>query len=131
MKTARQEAHDEIKQCLPKLQQRIYSALEEPRAINGIKDVIRLRYGHDYAYSTITARLSELEGEGIIYKTKDKLDGQSVFARSHPAEVQFFKMIVRKDRFEAWLREGEKFEDLMKPILKTAVSLSIRNITQQ
>lgn len=118
IQTAKLEAYANIKAGLPKLQKRVYDALDEPRGINHIARIIEVRYHQDLAYSTITARLSELEGKGLICKTEERIKGQTIFKRTRPGLIEHAKKEVARLRFEAWLKEGEKFEPLMSAMMQ-------------
>lgn len=69
-------------------------------------------------YSTLTARLSDLWDEGLIYPLEDRNDRYSVWRLSDEDQRAYIKERRRYARFIKWLKKGTEFFDLIPDFAK-------------
>jgi DNA-binding PadR family transcriptional regulator len=123
---AKKEAFEAIKPKRRPLKKSIITYLEVIRSAN-INDLQRAfnRNGKKVGYATITARLAELEGQGLIFKTDRKKENQSIWQKSPANLVQFHTKIVAEKRFKAWLKEGDKYSQFIDVEMLNAITKAV------
>lgn len=106
----------------PKLKAYQNSKLKAQGVKDSILDLLKSGESHSIktlqealsvGYSTITGRLSDLESEGLIFKTPKEHKGQAVWEITPAHLVKDLEKAYALSRLEAWKRQGEKFAEYL------------------
>ena len=79
--------------------------------------IYHLRKALDMPHQTITARLCELLDLGLVVEVGERTENDTSFTVYRFVEDQedqeFFSRLRQSQKFKKWLKQGEKFRDLM------------------
>ena len=107
--TAKLDAYYQLLEKTTDLQMAVLAEIKstEAQTINQLKEALKS------GYSTVTGRLADLERKGLIYKTDQRKNGQTVWEATRPEMVAEMAYFAQKQRYEAWKRQGEKYAEFM------------------